>query len=583
MLKKKYLFFVIILAIGLTAFSGQVINYVNATNQDYYYEIKENQKLFGRIYEEISMRYVETIDPSKFIRSGINGMLGELDPYTVFIEKEDNIELKIMTKGKYGGLGMRIIKREGFPTIIEPPMSETPAERAGIREGDQIIEINGKSTTKLSVDKTAKLLRGKPGTKVSITIKRAGEPEPIEFHLIRAVIEVKDITYKGMISDDIGYVQLSHFSKDAGKEVRQAIEELKLQGMQKMILDLRSNPGGLLDAAVKVTDNFLQKGEPVVSTKGRFNAANQDYISENSPIWGDNPLVILVDGGSASASEITSGAIQDLDRGVIIGSPTFGKGLVQTLVHVSNEADLKLTTAKYYIPSGRLIQKKDVFHRGEENVFLNSGDSTDIEIPSADQKTKKSAKIFRTRNNRSVKEGNGITPDISVKGTTYNRFRTTLIRKSMFFGFAVQYCADHPDLKIDSEVTQSMLDAFREYLKVKKFDYKPAGLSYLDKFEKAIKKEKLNGDLKTHLDGIKKILEAGKEAAFTENTEFISTRLKMEIAAKLGGTKAKLETVFHTDPAILKAIETLEKTEYYYSILQGDAKTGDPKNRVVVP
>jgi len=569
--KKKHLFLVTILVLTLTTIGLRLVDYVKAQQHDYYADVQQNQILFGQIYEKILLRYAEEIDPEKFVRAGINGMLGELDPYTVFIEQEDNTELQILLKNKYGGLGMRIIKREGFPTIIEPPINDTPAERAGIQEGDQIIEINGKSTKKLTVSGAAKQLRGEPGTKVSITIKRAGEPEPIEFHLIRAIIAVKDITYKNMLQNDVGYIQLSHFSKDAGNEVLQAIGELKLKGMKSLILDLRGNPGGLLEAAVTVTDNFLEKDELIVSTKGRIKSSNNSYTSKKAPTW-DGPLVILVDGNSASASEIASGAIQDLDRGVIIGSPTFGKGLVQTVIKlpgIRKKVDLKLTTAKYYIPSGRLIQKQDFFNKGTNNVLLASNSPT-LDSVSTDSSKKKNKKLkkFKTRNGRVIYEGGGITPDIVIDAGKLNRYQIALERKSMIFGFAVIYYAKHPELGSDFEITNEMLDNFREYLKEKKFTYKSAGLTYLENFEKSIKNIENRQAVVEHLEAIKNILEETKKDDFDKNKSYIKRRLKSEIAAKIDGYKGKIEATFKTDPVFLKALDVLSTPEKYSTILK---------------
>jgi carboxyl-terminal processing protease len=572
MINKKLIFIIALLALAFATLGTRDLQIVDAQNRDYYSKIKDNQYLFGRIYEEVAKRYVEEVDPEKFIRAGIEGMLSELDPYTVYFENDENDELEIMSKGNYGGLGMRIIKREGFPTIVEPPVPDTPAERAGIREGDQIIKIGDESTRDLTVSETAKRLRGNPGSKVSLTIQRAGEPEPIEFHLIRAVIEVTDITYKGLIGDRIGYIQLSHFSKRAGEEVRRAIEELKIAGMQKLILDLRSNPGGLLEAAATVADNFLKPGEPIVATKGRTSDSNQEYSARTTPIWGDEPLVILVDEASASASEIVSGAIQDLDRGIIIGTPTFGKGLVQTVVQIGKDVDLKMTTAKYYIPSGRLIQKENVFHQNEKNIF---SEETDSLVFSATDSVKQPPEAFKTKNGRIVYGGGGIKPDVIVENERYNRFLTALERKSMFFGFAVEYAGKHSELKPGFEVTPEMLAGFKKYLSDKAFDYKPAGIAELEKLQASLKKEGKYAEVAPLVTQLTEGLNSGKAKDFDENVAFIKIRLKAEVSAKIGGMKAKVEALLADDPVVRKGVEILSATDRYQALLSGETKKSD--------
>ncbi|MCI0513409.1 S41 family peptidase [candidate division KSB1 bacterium] len=570
MFRKKMIFMVVGLVVMLTSVSFKLVDLADTRQRDYYYEVKANQKLFGMIYEEISMRYVEEINPEKFIRAGINAMLGELDPYTVYIDEEDNVELQIMTQGKYGGLGLRIIQRDGYPTVIEPPTNDSPAEKAGIREGDQIIQIDGKSSRNMSVSDAAKLMRGEPGTKVTISIKRAGEAEPIEFRLIRAIIEVRDITYKNIIDAGIGYIQLTHFSKDAGKEINQAINELKSQGMQSLILDLRGNPGGLLEAAVEVTENFLKKGELIVSTKGRITSANQNFVAQGDPTWDTGALIVLVDGATASAAEITSGAIQDLDRGVVIGTQTFGKGLVQTVVHLDKDADLKLTTAKYYIPSGRLIQKQNYFQSGRAQIWQNSSDSLDLTSASEDTTAPKPTvhKMFKTRNGRIVYEGGGITPDVTIPAAEYNRYQLALVQKSMLFGFAVQFHGKHPELKSNFEVTPEIWQEFRQYLKEKNFEYQPAGLSYLEKFKATLRKEGEDPEIKFHLDAIQKIMEKSKQQAFEANLDFIKRSLKTEIAAKIAGNRGKLMANFQNDPVLLKAVALFKNPEQYSVILR---------------
>ncbi len=442
--KQRYLslILIIILVVSATFLGGWIARETRTPKPDYYFEIEKNIDLFGEVYEEVTKRYVEEIDPEKFMKAGINGMLRTLDPYTMFIEQEGNSELRIMTTGKYGGVGMRISKRDGWATVVEPPFEGTPSARAGIREGDRIIEVDGKSTEELTITETAQRLRGKIGTEVNIKMRRVGETNPLEFRLIRAEIKVSDVSYAGFIQDKIGYVRLGHFSRYAGKQVHDSIAVLKDQGMESLILDLRGNPGGLLESAVQVASNFVNKGDLVVYTKGRESNSDKEYRSQVQPIWGDKPLVVLVDGYSASASEIVSGAIQDLDRGVIVGSPTFGKGLVQTVIPLSRNRDgnsLKITSAKYYIPSGRLIQKPN-FIRKKDIVW---------DYESKEDTTKKEEKAYFTAAKRKVKGSGGITPDIKVESPEISSLVINLIMKSMFFNFALEYASNNGDLEKD--------------------------------------------------------------------------------------------------------------------------------------
>ncbi len=343
----------------------------SGSGQDFYAAVNRNIRIFGQVYKATAGNYVEEIDPKKFMRAGINGMLDELDPYSVFIEEEAQDELEIMTRGKYYGVGMRISKRNGWPTVAEQPFPNSPAEKAGIREGDVIIEIDGESTRRLTLSKTAAKLRGREkGSTVTIKIRRVGVDEPMTFTLIRDEIVVSDIQYSGFVEPGVGLIKLNVFNRGAEEQLRRAVENLADRGMHSLILDLRSNPGGLLDVAVSVVELFVPRGELVVYTQGRAPNSNREYRTAGTSPFTDLPLVVLVDRYSASASEIVAGSLQDLDRGVIIGETTFGKGLVQTVFPIdrspSGEVSVKLTTAKYYLPSGRLIQKADVFKRGRQ-------------------------------------------------------------------------------------------------------------------------------------------------------------------------------------------------------------------------
>ena len=558
MLKNKskmtiVLFFIVLIAITVT-FGGWMAYKTDTARPDYYFSVGKNMSVFGKVYEEITKRYVEVIDPEEFMRAGINGMLNTLDPYTLYIEKDGNQELQIMTKGKYGGVGMRISKRDDWATVIEPPFEGTPSARAGIREGDKIIAVDSMSTKDLTITETAHRLRGKPGTEVFVKIRRFGEEDSMEFRLIRAEIKVEEISYAGFVKDRIGYIRLHQFSRDVGNQVNDAISDLKKQGMESLILDLRGNPGGLLESAVAVADNFLPKGELVVSRKGRTKDSNEEYRANKAAIWPDGPVVVLVDTFSASASEIVAGAIQDLDRGLVIGSPTFGKGLVQQVVPISSESALKITTSKYYIPSGRLIQKSDVF-TGSKVLMTNSEVDWD------------STKTFKTSSGREVKGNGGITPDIRITRKKIPMIVRQMIMKSMFFNFSIEYAASHEHSLETFEIDDAIITEYKAFLKSKNFKYRTETEEEIRDLEKVLDEAGYKDRVNSALSELKRVADEEKEKDFDESIDFIKWYLKEEIAAKLWGTSAKTKASFERTPEIQKALEILSDKEIYYSLL----------------
>jgi carboxyl-terminal processing protease len=539
------------------------------SEKDIYAEVIENIQLFGKIYEQVANRYIEEIDPDKFMRAGIQGMLDQLDPYTVYLEPESQDELAIMTQGKYYGVGMRITNRNGWPTVAEQPFPNSPSFHAGIREGDQIIEIDGKSTKSEKLDATARRLRGpSKGSEVVIKIIRVGEDKPITFRLLRDEIVVSDIDYTGFVEPGIGLISLSRFNRSAGQQVRDAIERLLDQGMEALIFDLRNDPGGLLDVAVAVAGNFLPKDELIVFTQGRESNSRQDYRSQTDPVYGSMPLVLLVNGNSASASEIVAGAIQDLDRGVIVGQETFGKGLVQTVIPLDRrgEHQLKMTTWQYFIPSGRLIQRSDVFNHGANSVFADA-DSTAGDSNSTDKK--KDEKKYFTKNGRVVNGGGGIKPDIEVKNsygktTEYTR---ELIQQSMFFNFSLEYINKKPTLERDFTVTDEMLKEFFEFLQQKKFDYEPDGMEELKKIEKISQDEGYLDQMTGYIGSMRNEFNNIKEQDRLKSIDHIKLLLKREIAGKLFGTDAGYESMFKSDSVLVRAVQVLKNPEEYNKTL----------------
>ncbi len=413
-------------------------------------------ELFSKVIRLIQTNYVEEVSPGDMIEPAIEGMLLSLDPHSTFLNPDENKELQVDTRGEFGGLGIQIGIRDEVLTVISP-LEGTPAQRMGILAGDRIVEIEEESTRGITLKEAVKKLRGKPGTQVTITVQREGVGEPLQFTITRELIKIKAVPYYGLLRDDIGYVRLATFSKNVDREFEAAIDSLKRAGTEKLILDLRNNSGGLLSEAQDISDDFLAKGKLIVSTKGRIPKANNEYHARRKPIYGEGPLVVLTNQGSASASEIVAGAIQDWDRGLILGTLTFGKGSVQTLIPLDEGSVLKLTTAKWYTPSGRCIDK------GKEEVEI---------LPDT----------FFTIGKRIVYGGGGITPDFELELPRANQLWSQAYRH--FFGFAVSYTAAHKDIGKGFEVTPEMLEEFKKLLQEKGVEFTAQEFSEAEPFIK---------------------------------------------------------------------------------------------------
>jgi len=516
---------------------------------DLYLKINKSIDVFGRVYKEITANYVDEVDPEKFMQAGIDGMLGTLDPYTVYIDREDGDEVDLLTNGKYGGIGVTIGVRDGVLKIISV-MDGYSAQRAGIIPGDRLLEVGGTKVGTRKPDEIRGLTRGEPGTEIKLLIEREGSPKPLEFVLIREEIQVKNVTYAGYISDGIGYIRLERFSRKAGDEVRQAVKELKITGdIKGVVLDLRGNPGGLLDAAVEVVSKFVPRGTTVVTTKGRRPEADKLYASAEEPLLPNTPLVVLTDRGSASASEIVAGAIQDVDRGLIVGTRTFGKGLVQTILPLNFGAQLKITTARYYIPSGRSIQEIDYLHRDGSGVFATVPDSLKRE--------------FKTAHGRNVYEYGGVSPDSVVNNRDPGPMVRDLARKAFFFKFVNSYVAARPTEQITG-VTPEMLGAFKDFLDQQKFDFQEESETKLKDLRLIADRSHYNKDVLDDLDLLTTALEKEKARGFERYTDHITTELTIELMARLKGERGRIEASLKDDPQ-LSAAEGLLKNRRVYS------------------
>jgi carboxyl-terminal processing protease len=519
-------------------------------------------KLSSDIAFKINARYVDRLDLKDLIFSGIRGMIDRLDPFSEFLEKKDFDHLMEQTSGKYSGLGMTIFLKDSWVTVVSP-MEGTPAYRMGLRAGDRIVKIDDRSTKDMSTREASNLMRGEAGTEVTLMIEREGVDEPLEYTIERAVITIKMVPFAGIIEENnkkIGYIRLARFGEEADHELETAIAEVTSKNIDGLIFDLRSNGGGLLNQAVRISNHFLPKGSEVVYTKGRDNNQNRTHFASNAPDVPDIPIVVLVNEMSASASEIVAGALQDSDRGVIIGNTTFGKGLVQQVYQLPEGTALKLTTAKWYVPSGRCIQKDSRSTRHPEEMA--EADSAEVDSSMIE--------IFYTKGGRIVYGGGGITPDIIVEREELSPMEINLDRLSMFFDFSITYTTEHPDLPEDFHVTEEMLEEFREFLKDEEFAFKSPLDKAFEDLENIVDETEKSEQFSEEFTRIHELIEADKEQEFSRNIDYIKRGIKRDMLARLYGESAVYEQiVLETDPYVLRAVEILTSPSEYAGILDG--------------
>ena len=425
-------------------------------------ELVKNLDIYYTLFRELNMFYVDETDPEKLVTTSIEAMLSSLDPYTDYIPESDMDDFQFQTTGEYGGIGS-LIRRSNEQVMIAEPYEGFPAAKAGIRAGDLILEVDGVDTRNLAIESVSERLKGKPGTELSLTIERYGEEKPLKFKLSREKISILNVPYYGMIDPGTGYIRISNFTSGAGKEVENALNELKKENqLNSLVLDLRSNPGGLLIEAVRICNLFVDKGEMIVSTRGKMKQWDSEYSTTREPVDREIPLVVLVNRGSASASEIVAGALQDLDRAVIVGQRTFGKGLVQTSRPLKYNAQLKVTTAKYYIPSGRCIQALDYTHRNEDGSVGVIPDSLISE--------------YQTQNGRLVYDGGGVQPDFEVIPEMLSEIAIQLYTQGIFFDFATRYRNTIEEINAPESYSLSDDDyaLFKAFIEEKDFEFQTA-------------------------------------------------------------------------------------------------------------
>ena len=524
-----------------------------------YFQIAKNLDILASIYKEVNGYYVDEVNPNELMKTGIDAMLKSLDPYTSYIPEDDIEDYRTMTTGEYGGIGA-VIGRRNDKNLIMMPYDGFPANKAGLKIADEILKIDGIDVKEKTTSEISDLLKGQANTKLMVTVKRFGLEEPIDISIKRQKITLKNVPFHGIVKGDVGYIKLTDFTTGAGKEVKNALISLKKQGAKKIILDLRGNPGGLLNEAVNVSNVFVPKGSEIVSTKGKIKDWNKTYNALNRAEDTRIPLVVLANGRSASASEIVSGVIQDYDRGVLIGQKTYGKGLVQATRPLNYNSQLKITTAKYYIPSGRCIQAIDYSHKDENGKAIRLPDSL---------KT-----AYKTRNGRVVYDGAGVDPDITVTPEQYNAISYSLSRKGLIFDYATEY--HFKNKSIEDPYKFSLSDEeyleFSKWLKNKEYDYTTKTEAILEELEKLSKEEEFDGSISQELEALNKKIKHDKEKDLFSKKEEIMDLLTQEICSRYYLSKGSIISSFNNDSDIQKAIEILNKREEYLALLSNQKK-----------
>jgi len=540
---------VVVTLIGSVAFRGP---------GDNYFAIAKNLDIFATLFKEVNTYYVDEVNPNTLIKAGIDAMLRSLDPYTNYIPEDDIEDYRTMTTGQYGGIGAIIGKRNGKNMVLMP-YKGFPAEKGGLKIGDQILEVDGISVEDKTVEDISKLLKGQANTDLTVTVKRYGQNKEIDVKIKRERITVDNVPYYGMVTDDVGYIKLSNFTTGAGREVENAVKKLKSEGAKKLVFDLRGNPGGLLSESVNVSNVFIPKGSDVVSTKGKVKDWNKTYKAINSPIDTEIPVAVLTSSRSASAAEIVSGVIQDYDRGVLVGERTFGKGLVQATRPLTYNSQLKVTTAKYYTPSGRCIQAIDYSHRNDDGSVGKIADSL---------KT-----AFQTQSGRVVYDGGGINPDIEVKQRKLTPISVSLYTKNLLFDYATEYYYSNPEME-DAQtftLTDEEYAEFVAWLDGKDYDYTTEVEQTIDDLIESAKDEKYYQNIEDQIASLRKKVQHNKDQDLQKFKSEIKELLEEEIVSRYYLSEGKIEASFDDDDVLQAAVEVLNDDEQYAAILRGDS------------
>ena len=558
---KSYIVYLVVSLSLLLSKDKKELEFNNNENHEDYI------KLFESSFNKLKVNFVDSVNESEMIKSGIKGMMKNLDPYTKLLEDNSLESFDILRKGKYGGVGIQIGLRRDTLTVLAP-MEDSPAYSEGIIAGDKIMKIDSTFTKGLNVSDASKIIKGEVGSTVVLGIYRPSTKEKIDFELKRSSIVVKHVPYWGVDKNNIGYIRITRFSRNASKDFKKGLEGLQKQNIKGLVIDLRGNSGGLLSNAINILDYLCERGELLLFSKGKTNRSNKEWKSRRKPILDiDTPIVVLVNKGSASASEIVAGTLQDLDRAVIIGQNTFGKGLVQHMYDLNDTMTLKITTSKYYLPSGRLIQKQDYL----DNGFLTDGlDKVDS--------------LFTTKGGREVKGGNGIVPDIKTKRNILSPYVQELWRQGLFLSFAASYVPFNKDLTVPVVIDSKIMKDFKLFINDYQLEYKLKGeqeyLNFVDKmkqspisinrfskniyFKESVNKSFITKDSNmNYFDEIKKV-----QFLLEENQKWIKNGLERELSKVIAGEKERIKASLNEDKEYKKAVSLILSLKEYYTILE---------------
>lgn len=530
------------------------------SGDDRNFQIAKNLDIFNSIVKELDMFYVDTIDPNKTIREGIDNMLYSLDPYTVYYPENDQDELEMMVKGSYGGIGSLIrYNPKSKYTVIAEPYEGMPAAESGLKAGDLLLEIDGKDLKGNSDVST--LLRGQVGTSFKLKVQRPGVKEPIEFNIVRRSIQMPTIPYYGVMDGQVGYINLSSFSGSPSKDFKKAFLDLKKQGITSLVIDLRNNGGGLLDQAVEIVNMFVPRGKTIVTTKGKIKQASNTYKTLREPLDTDIPIAVLVNSGTASSSEILSGSLQDLDRAVIVGNRTYGKGLVQVPRSLPYGGNLKVTTSKYYIPSGRCVQAIDYAHRNEDGSVARIPDSLTT--------------VFHTAAGREVRDGGGVSPDIEVKQDRLPNILFYLVRDNLIFDYATDYCLKHPAIASakEFELTDADYEEFKNKVKGADFKYDQQSEKILNTLKEAAEFEGYMKDASDEFKALENKLKHNLDRDLDYFSKDIKEMIAEEIIKRYYYQEGAIIQQLKDDKDLDEAVKVLTNPERYQQILSVTAAT----------